>query len=354
MIDWKALLEGRLSGLTLSVEGARVGDGVDAVPLDRVTEIDAFTPKEASTYRGGRVYRVKDDGAEVELSREALLSELRVHGGRLYLGTITFQLKGGAIQKIWVRGAPLKALPFKTEGDIERRLGPPLGVERVLGWAVRHYPARALSVSWHCREGRVEHVALGPVEWTPRVWGAKDLLHEWLSASYAGLGRDFAEPRDRSSSAWVRHARITALLRAFSLGEPKAFADGSFLEGRPLDAYPLAAKALREGPWDFRREQATWPDTLGRLFWWLLVYRTRAEQLLRINSGWLEAGHPGILTALHITGRANTQVNAALAEVEELLVEMIAPDGKTISEKELMARWGFPDVDIEELLRDEI
>jgi hypothetical protein len=147
-------------------------------------------------------------------------------------------------------------------------------------------------------------------------------------------------------------ARVGALLRAFALGSFEGFADGKFLEGRPLAAYPRAAKALEEGPWRHPdREQS---DTLSRLFWWLLVYRTEAQRLLRVNSGWLEAGHPGILTALELVHRANAGVSKAIAGVDALLVEMISPEGKRIPESELVARWGFPDVDPDELERDEM
>ncbi len=70
------------------------------------------------------------------------------------------------------------------------------------------------------------------------MFTAADVLSEWLGAVRAGLAPEWTEPAERTSSRWVRYARVRALLSAFGLGAPDAFAQGSFLEGRAVDAYP--------------------------------------------------------------------------------------------------------------------
>jgi hypothetical protein len=77
----------------------------------------------------------------------------------------------------------------------------------------------------------------------------------------------------------------------------------------------------------------------------------QAEKLLQINQGWLSAGHLGIFTALQVTGDANEGVAASL---EALLIEMIDPSGKQVTEREMIERWGWPDVDLDQLLADEL
>jgi hypothetical protein len=361
IIDWQALLDGHANGFDVTVNGARIGDSIEAIPLDRITSIDPRTPhvrhwsESSETGRSEfRVFDITDDGQEVEVPRETLLAELRQHGGRAYLERVTYELADGRIRKIWIRGIPLESLTFAVEADIERVLGPAIGIEREFGCAVRHFPERGLSVAWHVKEGRVEHVGLGPVEWTPPIFSASDVLHEWFAAASCKLAPEWEEPQDRASSRWVRYARVTALLRAFELGSPRTFAEGQFLEGHPISAYPLAAEALQKAGNRLGGGVIQDRDVLCRLFWWLLVYRIEAERLLGINSGWLVAGEPGILAALDVTGRTNDGVAAALAEVDALLAEMIAPGGKQIREREMIERWGWPEVDLNELEEEEL
>jgi hypothetical protein len=347
MIDWQPLLDGRVKGFDAPVGGARVGDGVDALPFEELTQV-----RPRISQREGEDVDLGGDGQRGAVTRESPLSELRKSGGHAYAGPVTYEVAKGQIRKIWVRGGVLSTLPFKAEADIERLLGPSSGVERTLGWVVYHYPERGLSVGWHAKEGRIEHVSFGPVDWVPPIFGAKEVLQEWLLAAKSGLEPEWQEPQERNSSQWARHARVTALLRAFELGTPKDFKEGRFLQDKPLSAYPHAMEALQEVPEGLRGREA--PDALGRLFWWLLVYRTEAEGLLKLNSGWLAAGHPGILAALRMTGDANDGVAAALEDVDALLVELIDPTGKQVTEREMIERWDWPQVDLDDLLRSEL
>lgn len=352
MIDWKPLLEGRTDGLGIAVGGARVGDSLDALPLESITQLAPQSPSEQRGSRNGEVFDITEDERWIPVPRDVLLAELRQYGGYAYAGEVTYVVADGRIRQIWVRGPALRQLPFKTESDIQFLLGRGSGRERTHGWVIHHHPERNLSVAWHEKEGRIQHVALGPVEWVSPTFGAKEVLREWLVAAYRGLDPEWKEPENRESSQWVHHARVTALLRAFELGSPEDFSDGRFLEGRPLSAYPRAVEALGRFRQDVRGRDRR--DTLSRLFWWLLRYRMQAEHLLRINSGWLEASSPGIVTAIRVTGQANDGVVTALAEVDALLEELLAPEGKRVTERELIERWGWPEVDLDQLLMDEI
>jgi hypothetical protein len=338
-------LDGSVDGTGVAVGGACIGDTVSAIPVNEITQVLPNRP--LFQHEPG------EDESQGMMTRESPLEEVRKHGGNVYAGTVTYAVANGRIRQIWVRGAFLSTLPFGKEDDIERVLGPSKGTELKLGWVVHHYPERNLSVAWHAQENRLEHVALGPVSWEPLVLGAKDVLHEWLEAAHAGLQEsEWKEPEDRTTSQWVRHARVMSLLRAFGLGSPKSFAEGDFLKGKPVAEYPLATQALRQLPKGARETDSQ--DVLGRLFWWLLVYRTEAQKLLKLNSGWLAASNPGILAALRLTGDATEGVAAALEEVEALLVELIDPSGKQVPERELIERWGWPHVDLEQLLMDEL
>jgi hypothetical protein len=57
--------------------------------------------------------------------------------------------------------------------------------------------------------------------------------------------------------------------------------------------------------------------------------------------------------ALWVTGDANEAVTSALEEIEVLLVELIDPSGLQVTERELIERWGWPQVDLDALLAEE-
>lgn len=351
MVDWKPLLAGSVDGSNITVGGACVGDTVNALPFKEIVRVFPTTPQVRRMLGQDVPADTEEDAPRGAVTRESPLEEVRKHGGYVHTETAVYEVANGVIRKIRVHGPVLSPLPFAKEADIERLLGPSKGLEQKSGCVVHHYPERNFSVGWHAKQDRLDHIALGAVNWVPPLFGAKEVLREWLDAAYAGLAPNWEEPTDRTTSRWVRHARVVALLRAFGLGTPEDFAEGRFLAEKPLSTYPRAAQVLREtqeAGGDNER------DTLGRLFWWLLLYRQQAEKLLQFNSGWLAASHLGILTALRLTGEANEDLTAALEELDLLLVELIEPSGKQVPERELIERWGWPLVDLEELLMDEV
>ena len=340
VVDWERLFDGHASGLETAVHGVRVGDTIAAIPLDRVTEIEPDVHPEGR-WSGSRGYFVRTpDGREIPVPREVLVAEFSEHGGRAFIERVCYVVEHRTVRQIWVRGAPLAGLPLVLEPDIERALGPPGGIEQMRGGCVRHYPERSLSVAW--ANGAVDYIALGPVTWSPPVVRPRDVLGAWLEATMAGVGGDWTEPADRATSRWVRHARLMALLRAYELGSPRDFERGEFLAGKALRDYPRV-EALNA------RDRRGHSSDLPRTFEWLLRYRTDAEQLLQVHSGVLEAS--GLFAAaLALTERTNRTVAAALGEVDALIVELISPVDRCIRLDEMIARWGWPDVDLHDLL----
>jgi len=355
MVNWQPLLEGSVDGLSLAVGGVCVGDPVRALPYKDITQVIPSTPKVRRKGGLDAASGAGDDEPKGAVTQESPLEEVRNRGGHIHFhgGAVACEVADGLIRKMWIRGPLLSGLPFTAQADIERVLGPARGIERKFGHVLHHYPERSFSVGWHAREDRLDHMILGAVDWVATLFGAKEVLREWIAAAHAGLDPDWKEPTDRATSQWVRYARVMALLRAFELSSPRDFAEGNFLERKPMSAYPIASRVLREVQ---RMSGLSNPDSdvLGRLFWWLLIYRVQAEKLLQINEGWLVAGHLGIFTALQVTGDANEGVAASLEEIEALLIDMIDPSGKQVTEREMIERWGWPDVDLEQLLMDEL
>jgi len=342
-IVWQPLFEDPRAAAVaaLAVEGVRLGDPVDALPFARLTAVEPRAEGVHRVWRGGEAFDVAADGSEAAVGRERLDAELRRDGGSAWLERIGFDVADGRVRKIWVRGeGALDGLPIAAEADIARLLGAPTGIERVLGWRVYHYAERGLSVGWDPKHLRVEHVALGPVDWSPPLYDRRDVLWRWLEIP------SWEEPAERASSDWVRWARAVALLRAFDLGAPEAFAAGRFLDGKSLDAYPRTA-ALVAAQWPNPAE-APPTGSLSWMFRWLLSYRSQASLLL--HAGWLEASGAALLSAIALTDDANRALAAALEPVDAILFELISPDDRTVEEAELIARFGWPEIDLQALL----
>lgn len=147
MVNWQPLLDGSVEASGIAVSGVCVGDSLSTLPLTEITEVTPKLPQDSEP-RG-------------MVTRESPLEEVRKHGGDVQAGPVTYEVKQGRIRRILVRGTALSTLPFKNEGDIERLLGPPSGLERKPDSIVYHYPERGFSVGWHPKEGRLEHFALG-------------------------------------------------------------------------------------------------------------------------------------------------------------------------------------------------
>jgi hypothetical protein len=340
-IDWQGLFRDPASA---PVEGVRLGDAVETLPFARFTAVEPRADGVHRVWRGGEAFDVADDGSERAVTRAQLDEELRRDGGSAWIEQIGFDVADGRVRKIWVRGdGALAGAPFAAEGDIARLLGKPTGIERILGWRVHHYAERGLSVGWDPKRARVEHVALGPVDWTPRRLGRADVLYTWLDAALMLPSWD--EPADRASSAWVRWARVNALLRAFELGTPSSFESGAFLDGHKIERYPRVAEVIASVAEPSLPARPVW------MFRWLLHYRTMTERILR--SGWVEAGDRALLAAIDLTDGANRALGAALEPIEALLVELISPDERAFDEAELVARFGWPDVDLQSIVDDE-
>ncbi|AKF10394.1 hypothetical protein [Sandaracinus amylolyticus] len=346
MIDWDALRSGRVDGRSARVRGARIGDAIGAIELDASVRYESIASGPRSHGTDG-AFDILPDGRRVPVSPETLREEVAARGGRVFVAGTTFELRDGVVRRIWVRGPGLEALRIRAEEEIDRAFGRPDGVELVLGWRVHHFFAAAISIAWDAATARVEHVAFGEVIWRPRVLGAIDVLHEWLGSPLAG---DPTARAPSDGSLAVRHARVNALLRAFELGSPQSFARGEFLRARALDAHPRALARLAKHAGDRRPRDFS----LVILFTTLMRYRRDADRVVRGSEGWLEAGDAGVLTALALQDRASRALGAALVDIDDVLAELIAPDGRTFTEPDLVARWGWPDVDLLHLRAQEL
>lgn len=355
-IDLTPLLHGAHAG-GLRVVGVAAGEAASGVDRAALTGAGERNPGEPRTYANGTVYRTNAAGSREEVPLQERVEGTLRGGGVLRQGDVALSVADGVIVRIFVRGPSLAVLALKHEADIERAFGPAEGRERSLGNHLFHYPSRGLVIAWGSKDGRLEHVALGADPWQEPKLGAPALLVELLGIAgtptpntgiWSGLLTvTTAEPR----SVRVRRERVAALCRALGLGAPADVINGNFL--------PKVLDAGRQRVLDELAAQSPVPrlkrfSHASTVFTHLLHYRRDAERVIRATSGWLECSDPSLLGMIAIQNRVAGEVTMLMTDVDRWLCALLDPAARTFPMRELIASYGWPDVDLSEIEQDEI
>jgi hypothetical protein len=188
------------------------------------------------------LHELSRTGQWVDVPRRQLFDELRRYGGYITFGDRMFAIAGACVHSIQLRPEALSH-PFRTEADIEARLGPPSSVSGAAAVRVhRAYAEMGLTLTWQTVENRLDHVTVGPHEHLPQLLTRVEVLQNWLRT--VDELQDGQLRRDAAHSTTIRYKRVTALLGAFGLGSPKEFSSGHFLR-EPLELYPLSVAAVQ-------------------------------------------------------------------------------------------------------------
>jgi hypothetical protein len=271
-------------------------------------------------------------------------------GDFIRIGDIALRVKDGTVERIFVRGPSLDTLLITREADIARSFGPADGHERSFGRHVHHFSAKGLAIAWDVEGGRIDHVELGAAPWQEPRLGAPELLRELLNGFPGLSAADWAEPP--GGSAKVRHQRIAALARALGLGAPGDVVHAEFLKGDLADGRRRVLDELVALVPDVELPVRSWSAPV--LFTHLLHYRVDAERMIRATSGWLECSDPALLGMIATQDRIGAQVTALMSDVDRWLCTLLDPTDRTFELRELIARHGWPDVDLRQLELDEL
>jgi len=150
--------------------------------------------------------------------------------------------------------------------------------------------------------------------------------------------------------------RVAVLARAFELGSVEELANGAFMERRSAEEYLPMMEALldrhaRGRPQRFPHLDAT-AFRARFTYSYLLSYRHKAQALLAHNAGWLETDRAAN-AMIAATEEVNHELASGLALIEDWLARVIDPAQRTFPQRDLIARYGYPDVDMQQLRIDE-
>ncbi|WP_437990237.1 hypothetical protein [Sorangium sp. So ce145] len=89
------------------------------------------------------------------------------------------------------------------------------------------------------------------------------------------------------------------------------------------------------------------------LFSHLIRYRIEAERVVRATRGWMMCGDPVLRGMLVEQLRIGAKLTTLLGDVDRWLCALMDPQDRTFELRELIARYGWPDVDLADLEADE-
>jgi hypothetical protein len=351
------LLDPDATASAIEILGVHVGGPAALLrdaPLTGVSTARGFRAKPDASAAGRN-----DDDTGPSLS--SLIDEAFESAGWLMTDQVKFRLEGGVVRQIVVSEAALDALRIENEGDVIARFGEPAGYERRFGLRTAFYPARDFSVAWHVAKKRLEQITLGgEAGWVEPTAGARELLNLLLESWKSFEEDGFAEPPASQAPLYHRHRHASALCAALGLGSLADAAGGAFVERGDVRRFRRVCEQLRAEsslPAHLLEEFALPPewrtddnaDELSQVYQGMLGFYRQARALLSYNRGWSVCSDPVWLGLIRMTNKAAKPLEASLVPVETALLGFLDPDDRRFPLRELIARYGYTDVDLGEI-----
>ncbi len=276
-----------------------------------------------------------------------------------------YRTSDNKIVEFLIRKEGLDALKITEAQDIERLFGKADSIEKKYSSHYYFYSDRKLVVSWNDANKKIWGIYIGNTRITPTFYTVKDFLDIYLQ--FVNLVPKRSDWNEEATSSHppklYRLQQLKSLMKAFDIGEDvsKNFKNGKFLRNRKPFEYKLInndveryvdniesqsyKKRKKEQLEDYKMQ---WGSSLSFTFTKFLEVIERADKLLKINSGVMEASTlMGGYTVNKVWDLAQSIDKEKLDEIKELLYSMIDPQEKSFSRKLLIEKYNFPDVDLE-------
>jgi hypothetical protein len=173
-----------------------------------------------------------------------------------------------------------------------------------------------------------------------------DNINEWGEESFLKN-----EPR------YYRFRQLKILFEAYSLGEFADFEKGEFIKQRPLEVYTELInmakhfdKEILGSEIEYYKEKEHFNDyrTIKWLYNKLIGYRkVIAKAIHYIDGVSLESGL--YMYTCDLIRHSNHTISKEIDIIDDVLSFLISPSGETFSVNELIVKYGFPDVNIEDI-----
>ena len=195
-------------------------------------------------------------------------------------------------------------------------------------------------------------------------WTTKDLLHKTFE--FRGMVPNSNEWNENSlkynEPRLIRFRRLNSLLKAFGLtkvvdqnelttNEITPFLRGEFILKRDSAVYPRVQELI-EMQKSFESDSFRGQRDIYLFYNHLMRYRIEIDNVLRHNSGVMEASSLGFRTAIFLTSELNNVMLKKVEEIDQLLYEIINPAALSFNEEALIKLYGFPKEDLDAIDMD--
>lgn len=381
------LLDKSVNVQELTAFGLKIGDIASLVPKEMVKVLYPSKYPYETSHKENKVYKKIND-IEIEISEQEHYELLTRNNGWIsYSNGIGFDIEDGYIVSISIYNI-FQYLGIKNCNEISEKFGEPDEIERNRYNRTFYYFSRKLQIFWSGSQTDVyneySRIKIGKLNKEENFYTAKDVLAQYLKVGqwkYDILKRyeidEVAEPE-----YYYRFTNLLALLKGFGLNNTKNkhteanrknttvitlgetehlplqeyiekkdiapilyFQNAYFIAHRPLQAYTAVYQELINFVQSRRNKDIVIND-FNTLFRWLLRYRLHAQTCLDELSGVLEASGAGSFLAGELISNTNTLFAKELKKIEELLCNIIDPENRKISQKELVKNYGYLEVDL--------
>ena len=178
---------------------------------------------------------------------------------------------------------------------------------------------------------------------------ARDLLHLYLELrSMSPEVVEWSEERLADNPPrLVRLRQLTALFRAFGIPwSMSSFRDGSFIK-QGQDHEALLQRAASEMPAELQERHGPSAEQLPMAFSILLRYREEVGRTLSSSTGTEASAF--YFWALRRIGQLNETIRQGVQPIDEILAELISPDGKYFTLNALVQDFGYPQDDLDQI-----
>ncbi len=213
-----------------------------------------------------------------------------------------------------------------------------------------------------------------------KTWTTKDLVYKTFE--FRGMvpnSNDWNESSLKyNQPRLIRFKRLNSLLKAFDLtrtekqknslwtilsgkkkvkesemtkNEIEPFLRGDFIYKRESAEYPRIQELIEKEK-SFESDSFNGIRDIYSFYQHLMKYRIEIDKVLRHNSGVLEASSLGFRSAISLTVELNNELYKKVEKIDELLFEIINPNGLTFDEETLIKEYGFPKADLDAIDMD--
>jgi hypothetical protein len=374
----------------LTILELKIGDKATLIPKENIQRLYSHTYPYETLHKGNAIYKVVS-GEEIEISEEEHYELIvKTSGWVSYHNGIGFEIENGTIVSASLYNF-FEVLEIKHCKDISEKFGEPDEIERSSSGRTFYYFEKQLQIYWGGSQPdeyeKYSRIKIGKLNKQETFYTAKDILQQYLKLSHWERSILQRTNIDKVTEPYYyyRFANLVALLKAFGLTATKNkfteknrsnttvviidetehlslqehidqkvlspilyFQEGYFLAHRPLQAYTLTLEQMINYA-KSRKEESINRSDFDVFFRWLLRYRKHAQVNLDELSGVLEASGVGCFFAAELISDTNTVFAKELQKIEELLCDMIDPENRAISQKELVKNFGYLEVDLRDI-----